>query len=261
MAIPVKINVFEGPLDLLLHLIEKNKIDIYDIPIVEITDQYMEYIHGMETEDLGTMSEFLVMAATLLDIKCKMLLPREVNEEGEEEDPREELVQKLLEYKMYKYMSYELKDKLDGAAGVFYKKATIPGEVLKYRVPIDPQELLASVTLEKLNQIYKSILKKQESKLDPIRSKFGTIEKEEVSLSDKMLEMKAYAAAHRKFSFRKLLEGQASRIQVIVTFLSILELMKMGYVHVEQEALFDDIQVEVTEDPETWRHLTEFADE
>lgn len=121
MAIPIKINVFEGPLDLLLHLIEKNKIDIYDIPIVEITDQYMEYIHGMETEDLGTMSEFLVMAATLLDIKCKMLLPRQVNEEGEEEDPREELVQKLLEYKMYKYMSYELKDKMDGAAGVFLK--------------------------------------------------------------------------------------------------------------------------------------------
>ena len=94
MAIPVKINVFEGPLDLLLHLIEKNKIDIYDIPIVEITDQYMEYLHSMEQEDLGTMSEFMVMAATLLDIKCKMLLPKEVNEEGEEEeDPREELVQ------------------------------------------------------------------------------------------------------------------------------------------------------------------------
>ncbi len=261
MAISVKINVFEGPLDLLLHLIEKNKIDIYDIPIVEITDQYMEYIHGMETEDLGTMSEFLVMAATLLDIKCKMLLPREVNEEGQEEDPREELVQKLLEYKMYKYMSYELKDKLDGAAGVFYKKATIPGEVLKYREPVDPKELLASLTLEKLNQIYKSILKKQEAKIDPIRSKFGTIEKEEVSLSDKMLEMKEYAAAHHRFSFRKLLEGQTSRIQVIVTFLSILELMKMGYIHVEQEALFDDIQVEVQENPETWRHLTEFADE
>ena len=110
MAIPVKINVFEGPLDLLLHLIEKNKIDIYDIPIVEITDQYMEYLHSMEKEDLGTMSEFMVMAATLLDIKCKMLLPKETNDEGEDEDPREELVQQLLEYKMYKYLSYELKD-------------------------------------------------------------------------------------------------------------------------------------------------------
>ena len=102
MALSVKLNVFEGPLDLLLHLIDKNKIDIYDIPIVEITDQYMEYLHSMEKEDLGIMREFLVMAATLLDIKCKMLLPKEVNEEGEEEDPRAELVQKLLEYYMGK---------------------------------------------------------------------------------------------------------------------------------------------------------------
>src|SRR5699024_9717772 len=100
MGIPVKLPVFEGPLDLLLHLIEKSKIDIYDIPIVEITEQYLDYIRQMEQEDLDVMSEFMVMAATLLDIKCRMLLPREVNEEGEEEDPREELVRQLLEYKM-----------------------------------------------------------------------------------------------------------------------------------------------------------------
>ena len=261
MAIDVKINVFEGPLDLLLHLIEKNQVDIYDIPIVDITDQYKEYLHRMPSEDLGAMSEFLVMAATLLDIKCKMLLPKEKNEEGEEEDPREELVQKLLEYKMYKFMSYELKDRMDDADGVFYKKPTIPDEVLKYREPVDPKELLSSVTLERLNKIYQSILKKQEEKIDPIRSKFGTIEKEEVSLSDKMVEMKSYASSHRRFSFRQLLEGQPSRTQIVVTFLSILELMKMGYIHVEQEALFDDIQIEVTTDPKTWKHLTEFADE
>lgn len=82
MGIPIKLEVFEGPLDLLLHLIDKNKVDIYDIPIVEITNQYMEYIHQMQREDLNIMSEFLLMAATLLDIKCKMLLPKEVNEEG-----------------------------------------------------------------------------------------------------------------------------------------------------------------------------------
>ena len=116
MGIPVKLPVFEGPLDLLLHLIDKNKIDIYDIPIVEITEQYMDYIRQMQQEDLNVMSEFMVMAATLLDIKCKMLLPREVNEEGEEEDPREELVQKLLEYKMYKYRSYELRDRMADAS-------------------------------------------------------------------------------------------------------------------------------------------------
>ena len=165
MAIPVKINVFEGPLDLLLHLIEKNKIDIYDIPIVEITDQYMEYIHSIESEDLGTMSEFLVMAATLLDIKCKMLLPKEVNEEGEEQDPREELVQKLLEYKMYKYMSYELKDNMDTAAGVFYKRPHHTGRSIE--IPGAGRSDRTSgqdFTLDKLNQIsIKSILKKQES--------------------------------------------------------------------------------------------------
>ena len=261
MGIPVKLEVFEGPLDLLLHLIEKNKIDIYDIPIVEITDQYMEYIHAMEREDLGIMSEFMVMAATLLDIKCKMLLPKEINEEGEEEDPRAELVEKLLEYKMYKFMSYELKDKMDDAANVFFKAPDIPDEVARYREPVDPKELLAGITLEKLNAIYKSIIRRQEDKIDPIRSKFGTIEKEEVSLSDKMIEVRDFARTHRKFSFRDLLERQSSKVQVIVTFLSILELIKMGHIHVEQDDLFDDISVEVKTDPDTWKNLTEFAEE
>ncbi len=122
MAIPVKLEVFEGPLDLLLHLIDKNKVDIYDIPIVEITEQYLEYIKQMETSDMNVMSEFLVMAATLIDIKCRMLLPKEVNEEGEEEDPRAELVQKLLEYKMYKYMSLELRDRQVDAARTLYRE-------------------------------------------------------------------------------------------------------------------------------------------
>ena len=227
MGIPIKLEVFEGPLDLLMHLIEKNKIDIYDIPIVEITDQYMEYIHAMEREDLGIMSEFMVMAATLLDIKCRMLLPKEVNEDGEEEDPRAELVEKLLEYKMYKFMSYELKDKMDEAANSFFKGPTIPKEVAVYREPVDTSQLLAGLTLEKLNAIYKSIIRRQENKLDPIRSKFGTIEKEEV----------------------------------IVTFLSVLELMKMGHIQVEQKELFDDISIEVKTDPDTWKNLTEFAEE
>ena len=249
MAISVKLNVFEGPLDLLLHLIDKNKIDIYDIPIVEITDQYMEYLHSMEKEDLGVMSEFLVMAATLLDIKCKMLLPKEINEEGEEEDPRAELVQKLLEYKMYKYMSYELRDRLGDAAGVYYRKQDLPEEVLQYAPPSDPQELLRGLTLEKMSAIYQSLIRRQENKIDPIRSKFGRIEKEEISLSDKLLEMRDYA------------KDQHSRVQLIVTFLSILELMKMGHVHAEQADLFDDIHIEVITDPETWKNLTEFAEE
>ena len=112
MAISVKLEVFEGPLDLLLHLIEKNKVDIYDIPIVLITDQYLEYVSAMQERDMDVMSEFLVMAATLLRIKSKMLLPKDDSEEDEEEDdPRKELVERLLEYKMYKYASFELKDR------------------------------------------------------------------------------------------------------------------------------------------------------
>ncbi len=98
MGIPVKLEAFEGPLDLLLHLIDKNKVNIYDIPIIEITRQYMEYIREMKNRDLNVMSEFLVMAATLLDIKSRMLLPKEKDEEGVEEDPRQERVEKLLEY-------------------------------------------------------------------------------------------------------------------------------------------------------------------
>ena len=142
MGIPVKLEAFEGPLDLLLHLIEKNKIDIYDIPIVEITEQYMEYIRQMQEENLNIMSEFMVMAATLLDIKCKMLLPKEITEEGEEKDPREELVQQLLEYKMYKYMSYELRDRMADASRCVYRAESMPKEVLEYRPPVDIQELI-----------------------------------------------------------------------------------------------------------------------
>ena len=192
-GIPVKLEVFEGPLDLLLHLIEKNKVNIYDIPIAQITDQYMEYIHQMQREDLNIMSEFMVMAATLISIKCRMLLPKEVNEEGEEEDPREELVRQLLEYKMYKYMSYELRDRMAAAAKNVYKKPTIPGEVLSYKEPVDAAELLEGLTLAKLNDIFQSVIRRQEDKVDPIRSKFGKIEKEEVSMPDKMEEVEAYA--------------------------------------------------------------------
>ena len=207
------------------------------------------------------MSEFLVMAATLLDIKSKMLLPAKESEDDEEEDPRAELVQQLLEYKMYKYMSYELRDRLGDAAGVYYRKQDLPEEVMQYTPPADPQELLRGLTLEKMSAIYQALIRRQENKIDPIRSKFGRIEKEEISLSDKLLEMREYARTNRKFSFRQLMENQHSKIQLIVTFLAILELMKMGHVHAEQADLFDDIHIEVMTDPETWKNLTEFADE
>ena len=114
----------------------------------------MDYIKAMEREDLNVMSEFLVMAATLLDIKCKMLLPKEVTEDGEEEDPRQELVEQLLQYKMYKYMSYELRDReLDGGR-TMYKDPTIPEEVMNYVEPVDLDELLGNLTLATLNRVF-----------------------------------------------------------------------------------------------------------
>ena len=243
MGIPVKLQVFEGPLDLLLHLIDKNKIDIYDIPIVEITNQYMEYIQAMEKEDLNIMSEFLVMAATLLDIKCKMLLPKEVNEEGEEQDPRQELVEQLLEYKMYKYMSYELRDRQMDGEQVLYKDPSIPNEVLEYVEPVDLDELLGDLTLAKLNRIFKEVMKKQVDKIDPVRSKFGKIEKEEVTLPDRLDFVSEYARTHSRFSFRSLLEQQTSRTQIVVTFLAVLQLMKEGVILIRQEHAFDDILI------------------
>ena len=241
MALAVKLEVFEGPLDLLLHLIDKNKIDIYDIPITEITEQYMEYIGQLENEDMNIMSEFLLMAATLLDIKCKMLLPQEVNEEGEAEDPREELVQKLLEYKMYKYMSFELKDRQLEAGRNYYKEPTIPEEVAAYRPPIDYDELLAELNLGRLYEIFQAILKRQEDKIDPIRSRFGKIEKDEINVDEKMAYIQEYIRNHKKFSFRKLLEKSNHKMEIVITFLTILEMMKMGQITIEQERLFDDI--------------------
>ena len=246
-GIPVKLQVFEGPLDLLLHLIDKNKIDIYDIPIVEITNQYMDYIRAMEKEDMNVMSEFLVMAATLLDIKCKMLLPKEVNEDGEEEDPRQELVEQLLEYKMYKYMSYELKDRQMDADYVMYRDPDIPEEVRSYEPPVDLDELIGDLTLHKLNQIFKEVMRRQVDKVDPIRSKFGKIEKEEVTVEEKLDYVYEYAKEHRHFSFRQLLRKQSSQVQVVVTFLAILQLMKDGMIQIEQDQPFDDIQITTVE--------------
>lgn len=244
MDMTIKLQVFEGPLDLLLHLLEKNKVNIYDIPIVEITNQYLEYIAEMKRQDLNVVSEFLVMAATLIDIKSRMLLPAPETEEEEEEDPRAELVQQLLEYKMYKCMAYELRDRQIDAERVLFKEPTIPPEVAEYEEPIDVSELVSDVTLAKLNEIFKSIMKKQVDKIDPIRSKFGKIEKEEVSLADKMAYLENYCLTHSRFSFRSLLEAQASKMEVIVTFLAILELMKTGKIFISQEHTFDDIQIQ-----------------
>ena len=244
MAIPVKLEVFEGPLDLLLHLIDINKIDIYDIPISLITDQYLEYIREMEREDMGVTSEFLVMAATLLDIKARMLLPKEVDENGEEEDPRDELVRKLLEYKMYKYMTTELRERADEAAQTFYREKRLPPEVASYVPPVDYEKLIGGITLAGLSDIFRETLRRAEERVDPERSRFGNIEREDVDLDEKQLYIRAYLRHHGRVSFRALLEKQHSRQELVVTFILVLELMRSGEVRAAQDSVFGDITLD-----------------
>lgn len=244
MGIAYKLQVFEGPLDLLLHLIEKNKVDIYDIPIVTITEQYLEYVEQMQEQDMDIMSEFLVMAGTLLQIKSKMLLPKEEVEEEEEDDPRAELVRRLLEYKMYKYAALELKDMELDASHNLYKKPTIPKEVSAYREEIDPATLVDGMTLNKLNEIFQSIMRKQVDKIDPIRSKFGTIEKEEINIEDRMVQIREEVRGLKGINFRTLLESQPTRMNIIITFMSILELMKVGAITIRQEEIFGEIVID-----------------
>ena len=141
-------------------------------------------------------------------------------------------------------MAYELKDLQMDACRYMFKEPTIPEEVLAYEEPINMEELVADVTLAQLNEIFKSIMKKQVDKIDPIRSKYGKIEKEEVSLEEKMSYLEDYATSHKHFSFRNLLEAQCSKVEIIVTFLAILELMKVGKINISQEKIFDDIQIE-----------------
>lgn len=250
MAISVKLDAFEGPLDLLLHLIDKNKVDIYDIPISMITDQYMEYINDAKENDLYIMSEFIVMAATLLDIKCRMLLPREIDEEGEEIDPREEMVRQLLEYKMFKYMSFELKDRQMKNGDSISKKATIPDEIKNFKPPTDYEQLVGDMNLSKLDEIFQEIMKRKEDRVDTVRSGFGNIQRDEISLDDKMGYIESYAAEHKSFSFRNLLQKQGSRLEIIVTFLVVLEYMKIGRFTVNQNELFGDIMIDYHEDVE-----------
>ena len=247
MPIPLKLQVFEGPMDLLMHLIEKNKIDIYDIPIVTITDQYLEYVRQMEHDDMNVTSEFLVMAATLLDIKSRMLLPREENAEGEEEDPRDELVRRLLEYKMYKYMSEELREKSRHAGYSYFRPQDLPEEVRSYVPPLNYEELIGDKTAQSLKNVFAEALRRKKSRVDPIRSGFGKIQREEISVADKTLYIRAYLASHPHADFREMLEQEDSKEEIIVTFLVILELMKNQMIRITQEETFGKIAIDLVD--------------
>ena len=243
MEIPVKLEAFEGPLDLLLHLIDKNKVNIYDIPIADITAQYMEYLTGLESSDLDGMSEFLLMAATLLDIKSRMLLPAEKDEDGEEIDPRTELVEKLLAYKTCKYLSLLLREKETEGEQISYRGNDIPEEIRQYREPVKTEELLADVTLSSLHAIFLDVMKRRSDRVDPIRSTFGKIEKESVDAKSVRRRIRHRILQKKNCTFRSLLEEGEGKMYVVVTFLTILEMIRNGTVNARQEDAFGEIYI------------------
>lgn len=252
MSLSVKLEIFEGPLDLLLHLIDKDKIDIYDIPIVEITDQYMAYVNRMEQADLEVTSDFLLMAATLLDIKCRMLLPPPEEEVTEEEmDPRAELVARLIEYRLYKSKAQELQDlESESANHLFREKALLPKEVKGYQEPLDYDALLDGLTLQKLQDIFHMVMKKQLDKIDPVRSRFGTIRREKISLGTAIGRVMQICREKKHFSFRSLLEDQQDKETIVVTFLACLELIRRGRLGVQQEGVGSEIRLDCLDDSE-----------
>ena len=246
MDLSVKLESFEGPLDLLLHLIDKNKVNIYDIPIALITEQYMEYLAAMQEERLENLSEFLVMAATLLDIKARMLLPKpEPEGEEEEGDPRAELVARLLEYRKYKQLSGELRERQEGSERYYYREKQLPREVEKYRPPVDLDKLLDGLDVEKLNRICQEILQRNASLEDPVRSHFGEIEREAVKIGDRLDYVRERVVRKKgRHSFRSLLGQAASRLEIVVTFIAILELIKQGEIRLTEDSTRDDFSLE-----------------
>ncbi len=234
MSYSVKLQAFEGPLDLLLHLIKKAEIDIYDIPIADITRQYLDYIEIMKTLNLDVAGEFLVMAATLLHIKSRMLLPVSEEAEQEEEDPRADLVKQLLEYQNIKEAAFSL-DKRDMLERDVFVRKAFPEES-------DAEEQLQGVDLEgvtlfDLIEAFKKVI--AELPEEEAHEVFA----ERVSMSDKISFILDTLSTEDNISFYDLLKGVRSRPEVIVTFLAILELIKLKMIKIHQAAACGPILV------------------
>ena len=176
--------------------------------------------------------------------KVKILAPEEEEEEG---DPREELVRRLIEYKIYKYASLQLKEREMTAEKSFFRLPDIPPQVLAYREEIDPVQMLSDVTLQKLSEVFQFVMRKRQDKLDPIRSEFGEIKQEEIKLEDKITEVYNYIIQYKEMNFYDLLNEQETKEAVIVTILAVLELMKTGKIFVQQENIEDDIFIQALE--------------
>lgn len=236
-AYTIKIHNFEGPFDLLFHLIEKNQVDIYDIPINEITDQYMDYLFEMQEMDLEVASEFLVMAATLLHIKSKLLLPSLKQNKEEEVDPREELILKLVEYKKYKQFAEVLKVKEKEWEKVCYRQ---PEEIDIKKVD-EPIEL----SYDELKRVYVELIERNERKFNKNADKMTQIlQIEKVSLKSKIREVIRTLMNKVCFKFSDLFStATKSRLEIVTGFLAILELAKLKKISISQKKQFDEIIV------------------
>lgn len=246
MAVLYKLETFEGPLDLLLHLIDKAEIDIQDIPVSEITEQYMEYLRSMQELELDITSEFLVMAATLLSIKSKMLLPKppviEIDDfeyyEDDGYDPRAELVERLIEYRKFKSIAIQLLDMESERSLIFTKE---PEDLAPF-VPNQIDNTLKGLHTADLIAAFRKALSKAAK-----RTSYQRITRDEISVKDRIRDVSE--ALQRggkggKLRFSALLDDEMARHEIVVTFLAILELMKMKAIWCYQEKLFDDIVME-----------------
>ncbi|UHA72923.1 segregation and condensation protein A [Paenibacillus sp. 481] len=248
MTVTYKLETFEGPLDLLLHLIDQSEIDIQDISISEITDQYMDYLQSMQELELDITSEFLVMAATLLSMKSKQLLPKPPVMDWEDEytdyyeeddiDPRSELIRKLIEYRKYKGIAEHLRDR-EADRSLIYSKEP---EDLTTFMPDAPTNPVEGLHVTDLIEAFQKALRKAVR-----RSHVATIHRDEMSVKDRIrdiITMLRPGGRGSKVMFSALLSEQLTRQEIVVTFLSILELMKLKQVKCYQDQLFDDIVVQ-----------------
>ncbi|MEL7570502.1 MAG: segregation/condensation protein A [Eubacteriaceae bacterium] len=223
---------FEGPLDLLLFLINKNEVDIYDIPIVEITRQYMDYIYARQSMDLNVATEFIIMAAQLLEIKSKMLLPVDA-EEQEEEDPREELAKRLYEYKIFKEISSYLAKGQESYFHTFIKDPMYVKTIF-----VEPENI--DIDLDILSSIMKRYLAESKILADRLEN-YEKLQSEKVTVYEKISEIKTALAYSGNLSFLKILSQQKNITHGITLFLAMLEMMKQNLINLKQEKNFDDI--------------------
>ncbi|MBI4398977.1 MAG: segregation/condensation protein A [Candidatus Omnitrophica bacterium] len=232
----VRLPVFEGPLDLLLELIKKNEVNIYDIPITEITRQYIDYLNQMREMDLEVAGEFLIMAATLLYIKSKMLLPDEPAEEEElEEDPREALVRKLLEYQAFKEAASELGEMELARSKIFTRQLAD-----FYFKDLEEEAALQaplSADLSDLLQAFHKVLKAIS------RENIHEVFEQVITIDQKIEHIRRYIREKREFYFSELLPQSVTRNELIVTFLAMLEITRQKAIYVEQKKMFEDIRI------------------